>query len=171
MYKEIIQYVANPKSYINVRILFTMGKMNLDFNTHPHLDYSRWFQRMYYHLLKTPMDNIENMPIFYNYKLFIDKKDSHSYEDAKILSKTLQNSFNGLSEVFCDVYDSKDIILIQIADLFAGATSYKNRNLQGKNKLEIIELIETCYEKKLDKTTQRSTIKFNVFEWEPEVKF
>lgn len=171
LYKDIIKYIASKNSKINVRILFTMDKENLDFNLYPHLDYSRWFQIMYFNLLKTPMELIEGIPNLYNYGLFLDKKDSHSKEDAKKLTENLIKKLHTFSQITYDVYNSKDIILIQIADLFAGATSYKNRKLKNKYKLEIISLIEQSYNVKLNKSTKKDKLRFNIFEWKPEVKF
>ena len=171
LYKDIIKYVASDDSKIKVRILFTMDKENLDFNLYPHLNYSRWFQTMYFNLLKTPMELIEENPTLYNYGLFLDKKDTHSRDDAKKLTENLIKKLHTFSQITYDVYDSKDIVLIQIADLFAGATSYKNRKLKNKYKLEIINLIEQSYNVKLNKSTKKYKLRFNIFEWKPEVKF
>ena len=68
------------------------------------------------------------------------------------------------------IVDSRDLQIMQLADLFIGAISYYNRGLSRNNsfssaKRELVELIEDLSGVDLGKKTNLSKQKFNVFVW------
>lgn len=168
MYKDILDYIANRNPYIKVRVLFTPSKDKLNFEKYWYMNYSDWFQRMYYQLLKQPIDNVIQDMAFTNYKLYVDKKDSNSEYNTQILCNVLSHSFVGCKFKY-GVYDSKEIMMIQLADLFAGATSYKNRGLlTSAYKVELVEFIEKNFKVNLSVATKASRRDFNIFKWMPK---
>lgn len=166
LFKDVVSFLSDEAPYLKVRILFTLDKNKLDFEKkYWYLSYSDWFQRMYYHLLKQPIENVLSDTAFTKYKLFIDKKDSYSNDNTRVLCDVLSNVFAGCNFDY-GVYDSKEILLIQIADLFAGATGYKNRKLtDSKYKLDLIKHIEEKFKVNLSSNTSPKRKDFNVFKW------
>lgn len=168
MYKEIVNYIANLEPrFLKVRIIVANDKSNLDFKKYNYLNYHDWFYRMYYYLLVNPISIIaEEYSPFYNYKLFIDKKDTHTGENIGHLCDIIERSIIFAGNINYGVYDSKEVQLIQLADLFAGATSYKNRKLtSSKYKMELVEYIEKQFKTKLDSSSRKNNLNFNVFVW------
>lgn len=71
------------------------------------------------------------------------------------------------------IIDSRDVELMQLADLLIGAVAYINRieageKLNSKAKLELVEMISDYSGYSLTKTTLRREEKFNIFVWSPK---
>ena len=70
------------------------------------------------------------------------------------------------------IIDSRDVELMQLADLLIGAVAYINRievgeELKSESKLHLIDLIKEYSGYSLTKTTLRQEEKFNIFVWSP----
>ena len=97
---------------------------------------------------------------FYFWNIYIDEKDTNGSKKVEKLKKCLRGSDIKIQEV-----KSKDVELVQMADIFLGAIAYKNRNLKDNcTKLEIINIIESKGYL-LDETTPYIREKFNILKW------
>lgn len=148
MYKEIFNYIkSNGK--LKIRIVVA--------DKYIQKDQSEWYNKMYYTLIEYPLQSI-----LWNFKLdkieiLTDKKDSNSYKDMGVVSKYLSRHFKKSYNVQVEskVCESYDVLLIQIADLLAGAATYKNRSLNtSPSKTMLIEFIEKTFKINLSKTTK-----------------
>ena len=173
MYKDIFTFIRKCR-VLRIRIVVS-NKSKIAAHAKP-----RWYDTMYYKLLEFPMQSI-----LWDYKLdnvdiYSDIKDNHSYEDMNrvcdFLRKHFKKKVSNPPKFNSKVCDSKDVILIQIADLLAGAATYKNR-FKNDNpetpKMELVKHIESLFNINLSSTTKTKfgeISPYNVFIWDPEVK-
>lgn len=116
--------------------------------------HDEFYYKIYYDMLKKLF-----VP-FYFWNIYIDEKDTNGSKKIEKLKKCLSGSDIKIQEV-----KSKDVELVQMADIFLGAIAYKNRNLKDNcAKLEIINIIESCGYL-LDETTPYIKEKFNMLKW------
>lgn len=164
-YYDLIDYFFD-NSDLSFRGVLVPNKEILNFADSN--EFNKFYYKMYYVMLKT---------IFkpnYIYNIFIDKKDTNGKEKIDILKYWLEkklsyqymlkrNLINKIQEV-----DSNQVELVQLSDLFLGAISYVNRNLESSlPKKRIIERInQRGYI--LTKSTLLREEKFNLFKWHNE---
>lgn len=173
MYKDIFTFIRKYQ-FLKIRIVVS-NKAKIDKQVQ-----HRWYDTMYYKLLEFPMQSI-----LWDYKLevvdiYSDIKDSHSYEDMEkvctFLRKHFRKKVSNAPFFNSKVCESKDVVLIQIADLLAGAATYKNRfknTIQKTAKMELVKHIESLFSINLSSTTKTkfgTQSPYNVFIWDPEVK-
>lgn len=116
--------------------------------------HDEFYYKIYYDMLKKLF-----VP-FYFWNIYIDEKDTNGSKKVEKLKKCLRGSDIKIQEV-----KSKDVELVQMADIFLGAIAYKNRNLKDNcTKLEIINIIESKGYL-LDETTPYIREKFNILKW------
>lgn len=165
-YLEIINYFFKHKK-LKFRAVLIPDKSILkhsDFNN-THDDF---YYRMYYHTLKHFLN------LNYQYKVYIDIKDTKSWEKTSKLKDYLNNYIRRE-----DYYISGDIIqdiqlvrsheveLIQLADLLIGAICYKNRGLpiESTAKQQIVGRIIQQSNNPLNKSSLYGDTKFNLLKW------
>ena len=172
-YKELIDYFYNRED-VGLRILLAKGKKRLNHKKYNNGKYISWYYKMYYFLLSKVID--EN----YTYYMLFDQKEKETLYRINQAKKMLINHNNKYSikknfDFKIKQINSKESELMQLLDIFLGATTYKNRNLHNKlfnNKTKInikdniISYIEEKYNK-LDEKTSPYETKFNLFIWEP----
>jgi len=162
-YKEIIKLVHNYVSNNKMRIRTLLAIVD---KTTIEKKYNDWYHSMYYYLFRKVIDDKVAVK---NLHLLIDKKDSHSHESVIQMAKYLENYSLWEYAVKATAEDSKDHIFIQIADIIAGATTYKFRSLHtSPAKLEIIDCIEREFKTNLIKSSPASKKDFNTFVWKGE---
>ena len=116
--------------------------------------HDEFYYKIYYDMLKKLF-----VP-FYFWNIYIDEKDTNGSKKIKKLKKCLRDSDIKIQEV-----KSRDVELIQMADIFLGAIAYKNRKLlSNSSKLAIINVIES-HGYLLDETTPYIKEKFNILKW------
>lgn len=167
MYKDIISYIAtNP--YIKIRLVNVFDKGTLELSKY-NLSYSEWYHTIYYTLIKHPTAFLLEHINFRKLSIHIDVKDTHSRIELNKLTKFLSYRLN-VSEITTTASNSSDYNLIQIADIIAGASTYKLRNLSSsKNKLELLEHIENEFKINLTIETKFNIFKFSILNWRPSI--
>lgn len=128
-------------------------------------DHDTWYFKMYFYLLNVLLDPHSR------YKIFLDIKDTCSSEKIRELKNVLGNSKLDFSrEIIEDIQavHSKEIGLMQLADLLIGAISYINRDLKtSEAKLTLVDKIKYRSGYSLTAKTLFKEDKFNLFVWSP----
>jgi hypothetical protein len=157
-YEEIIKYIHGTEM-IKIRALIGNGKRNT------FQPYEDWYHSMYFYMFKKVIEHFSYD--FSCYRLFIDKKDTNSQQMYANTARYLKQKFKDKFDIEATAIDSKEHILVQIADVFAGAISYKKRELSSNlAKSSLINLICLLFETDLVTSSSLfSDFKFNLFSW------
>ena len=158
-YKYVLELVSKylKHNYLRFRTLLALNKTKIKNNENDH------YNIMYFYLFRYI---IEVLPRERNFHLLVDKKNSNSAKDAIKLAQYLNNTFYNKANILCTVENSKAHRMIQIADIVAGAMSYKKRGLNtSEAKLSIIKYIEETFSVTLNNSTPLSEKSFNTFVW------
>lgn len=157
MYKELVDLFCEYN--INFRVLIAHGKDKLDHELFGST-YDEWYYKMYYQLL----NKITTEPIL-KYDLYIDKKDTKSKQTTQKLKTILNYKSKNIRKI--QLCSSDELLMMQLADIFIGATTYKIRGLQAsKAKLELIHYLEEKLSINFFTSSNLTNKKFNVFHWE-----
>ncbi|MCX0360866.1 DUF3800 domain-containing protein [Clostridium perfringens] len=149
---------------INFRAIVVPDKSKLrhrDFNQ----DHNTFYDKMYYFMLVNIIE--------YNnqYNIYVDIKDSYSNEKCKLLKSYISKKYHddeGKIIQKIQPINSRESQLIQLADIFIGAITYCNRNINSnKSKLKVIDLIKEKSNLDLRHTTGYGIRKCNIFMWDP----
>ena len=163
MYKEIIDYIGE-NTLIKIRIIIAKHKNSIENDSILYGSYDSWYSKMYYTLIKHPLEYITNYSDCQHIKFFIDKKDSNSYESNKKLEKYL--NYSCPQELMMNVADSKEHVLIQVADILAGAAAFEYRDNTSSNaKKEICEYIQKKLKIDFKHSSRYKSWRANVFIW------
>jgi Protein of unknown function (DUF3800) len=124
-----------------------------------------WYYKMAYQLLLPAMKYDVVLDIYF------DSRDSHENKQIQNLKRILSNtpvvSWSAVQGVIQPV-DSRQVELIQLADLIIGAISYANRGLATSDaSIKLVEYIEQKAGKSLKSKTALGARKVNLFFWEP----
>lgn len=162
LYKDCIDYFFQ-NDQLRLRI-YIIDKKGLDHNRF-FQNHDEWYYKMYF-------DAIEYITLrngLCNYDVYIDVKDTHSGPRTKALTNILNNYLSRYGDMRINktqVMQSHESQLMQICDLFIGATRYKKAGLSDSdNKKEIISYIEQYLRYGLDESTPLSDSKINRFNW------
>ncbi len=159
LYKELIDYFINSK--ISFRVVTIINKQDLNHNIFKQT-HSQFYYKTYYLVLKKIMNEYDK------YQVYMDLKDTRGKEALTNLTDVFQNSHE-LPIPFMQHIRADESQLLQLADLFTGAVSYKMRNLkESKIKLEIIDYIERRLGIQLNTTSSYGYEKFNRFIQDPK---
>lgn len=106
--------------------------------------YDQWYHSIYYYLLKHPLDLITESKVeFDDCFLFIDKKDIYTNENINILANYLNRHFAYSHNFIPKAVESHEHQLVQVADIIAGALTYRKRFPQSNTpKNELCNFIE-----------------------------
>ncbi|MBE5035801.1 DUF3800 domain-containing protein [Gallibacter intestinalis] len=165
LYKEIVNYFFDC-SDLHFRCVIVPDKNKLDHKKFEQT-HDDWYYKMYFEMLKVifnPQDK---------YNVYVDIKDSHSYEKTTNLKKICNNSmydFSGNVVKKIQPIRSHETQIMQIVDILIGAICYANRDFDEnfKNstaKLELIRLIKERSNYQLNKTTLYREDKLNMLLW------
>jgi|SRR5690625_817302 len=131
-------------------------------NSHDDFYYKMWWQ-----LLKNLIDDQ------HCFRIFIDIKDTHSTEKLHKLHEVLCNTefdFNQERITSVEAVRSHEVMLVQMADVLAGALAHSFRGLYSSTaKQAVIARLRERSGLKLDRSTLPSAAKFNLFVWRPQV--
>ena len=158
-YKELIEYFLSEKA-LKFRAVI-VDKSILDHKSH-NQTHEDFYYKMYFYLFR------EFVIIGNNY-IYLDYKDSSSYERCKYLNKVLNNNFirNHNLKLFVQQIDSKESNLLQLSDLLIGLICYNAKGLDtNKAKLKLIDILKSRLGISLFYTN--SNIKLNIFKWSPK---
>jgi len=166
IYLDILNYFFDC-SDLSFRCLVVPDKKQLDhfrFNQ-AHDD---WYYKMYFDMLKVIFNPRDK------YEVYIDIKDTNSHKKAEKLREICNNNmydFSGNIIQRIQPIRSREVQIMQIADILAGAVCYQNRMFandfrKSRIKLELIDLIKERSGYKLTKSTLYKEDKFNIFIWD-----
>lgn len=164
-YKDLIKYFFSQDK-LEFRCIVFPDKARFDYSIHDHEDI---YNIMYFFLLNKMIYNNQR------YNIYVDKKDTRGSSKFKRLREYLckkHGDFRMDTIEKIQIVDSRDLQLMQLADLLIGAISYYHRGLNNQNgssntKSELVNLIEDLSRINLGETTSLYNHKFNVFVWRP----
>lgn len=155
-YKELIEYFFNNE-LLSFRAVVIPDKDQLNHSKFSQT-HDEFYYKTYYFLLRKMMRNKDKLNVY------LDIKDTRSNQKIRKLKEILNNCIHNENLKNIQHVRSHENVILQLTDLFIGATSYKNRNLQtSQPKLAIVDLVETLSNQKLDETSNYSENKFDVF--------
>jgi len=160
-YKNLIDYFFDDDD-IYFRALVVPNKNELKHDEY-NQTHDEFYYKMYFDLLKVifaPDDT---------YNIYIDIKDTRSQEKVDKLTEVLRNNrYDFKDKIIRKVQqvNSKEVELLQLADLFIGAVGYVNRGLTtSESKLKLIKRIQERSGYGLMQTTLLRENKTNIFIW------
>ena len=161
-YKEIIDYFFSQEA-LCFRAILVKYKNDLkhdDFNKGSH---DNFYYKLIEYLLRP--NNTD-----YVYRVFLDIQNTRGRERLKKIKENFHNYHHGESPfVSFQHLHSHDNILIELADFFIGAITYKARGLEtSKVKKEIVAYIEEKSGYHIDEGTEPWETKFNIFDYQPK---
>ena len=165
-YKDIIDYFFDDDA-LHFRAIIISEKSKLNHEAF-HQTHDEWYYKMYFDMLKvilSPADRFE---------IYIDIKDTHSYQKAQKLKEVCSNSIYDFSQSVIrrlQPVRSDEIQIMQLVDILIGAVGYENRIfpdgfVKSKAKLDIIDLIKKRSNYSLSRTTLLREEKCNLFVWD-----
>lgn len=151
-YKELIEYFFATDLQFRAIVIDKSQLKHEAFNQ-SHDDF---YDKMYFQLL--------NKKIFpeNNYNIYMDIKDTHSFEKAASLKTYLNRNFVSVRTL--QIIRSYESELMQLTDVIMGAIAYHLRNEKkviAKNK--VIDKIQAHCTLPITQSTPRSSEKFNLF--------
>jgi len=160
-YLDLIDYFFDDDD-LHFRGLIVPDKniLNHEHHSQTHDDF---YYKMYFDLLKVILKPDGR------YRIYVDYKDTRGAEKVKRLHDVLSNNMYDFSRQIIERVQtvcSKEVILIQLADLLTGAISYTNRNLSDNSaKVSIVKRISERSGYSLTKSTLLQESKVNIFRW------
>lgn len=155
-YKDLIKYFFD-NDLLNYRAVVIPNKKQLN-----HLKFSQthddFYYKIYYYLLRKLMNIKDELNVYLDIK---DTRSNQKIRKLKIIlnKKVEQKNFKKIQHI-----RSHENVILQLTDLMIGATSYKNRMLNGsQSKIELINLIEQLSKQELNKTSRYSENKCDIF--------
>jgi hypothetical protein len=133
-----------------------------------HQNYKQDHDMFYYKMLYRNLEFILKKSKELN--IYLDIKDTKSSKKIKKLKEFLNNfsrnkNYGTVTNI--QAIHSHESQLIQLADLFIGASRYKNENLNtNRTKIEFIDYLESKYQISLLLNSTLSCDKFNIFHWD-----
>lgn len=164
MYLKIIDYFFDDDD-LHFRGLVATGKNSL---SHKELlqTHDDWYYKMYFNLIKNIFTSGNH------YSIFLDHKDTLGSVKVRKLREVLSKSIYDFDRNIvraANIVTSDSSTCLQLADLFSGALSYINRNIDtSEAKKAIVDKIKERSHRSLITSTLPSEQKFNVFIWKPQ---
>lgn len=165
-YKDLVDYFFDDDD-LHFRALIIPDKSRLNHAAF-HQTHDEWYYKMYFDMLKVILSPEDR------YEIYIDIKDSHSYQRAQKLKEVCSNSMYDFSQSVIKQLQpirSEEIQIMQLVDILIGAVGYENRVfppqfVKSPAKLEVIDLFKKRSGYVLTKTTLLRESKCNLFVWD-----
>jgi hypothetical protein len=162
MYMDLVDYFFDD-DHLRFRCVVAPDKSALDHGRFGQ-SHDDWYYKMYYQLISVLMRPK------YQYKIYLDIKDTRSKAKVKRLHDTLANSALDFSRSMIKHVQqvrSHEVGPVQLADLLIGAMSYKARGMgESASKRKLVERIAARSGYSLAKSTLPSEEKFNILIWQ-----
>ncbi len=160
-YLNVVNYFFDDDD-LHFRALVVPNKKELDHQSF-NQSHDTFYYKMYFDLLKIILNPS------YSYNIYIDIKDTQGQTKVDKLQDVLRNSqYDFEKRIIKKIQqvNSKEVELVQLADLLAGAISYLHRGLNSSTaKLKILEKIKARSGYNLQQSTLVKEDKFNLFIW------
>lgn len=151
-YSELIDYFFSSELHFRAIVINKSHLNHAAFNQ-SHADF---YDKMYYQLLN------KKIHPHYHYNIYLDIKDSFSYQKADNLKSYLCRDYQSVRNL--QIIRSYESELMQLTDVLMGAVNYKIRGLDKVTaKNDIIAKIEEHTQHDLLLSTSRDKDKFNLF--------
>jgi hypothetical protein len=151
---------------LHFRALIVPDKSLLRHEAFSSQDHDIWYYKMYFDMLKLIFSPQAR------YRIYLDIKDTRGGAKVKKLHDVLCNNLYDFSRDIIErvqLIHSKEVDLLQMADLLIGAVSYANRGLQGnQGKLRLIERMKKRSKYQLTQTTLYREQKVNLLRWQAQ---
>ncbi len=165
-YKDIIDYFFDDDAQ-HFRAIIIPEKSKLNHKAF-HQTHDEWYYKMYFDMLKVILSPTDR------YEIYIDIKDTHSYQKAQKLKAVCSNSMYDFSQSIIrrlQPIRSDEIQIMQLVDILIGAVGYANRKfpdgfVKSQAKLDVINLIKKRSNYSLSRTTLLREEKCNLFVWD-----
>lgn len=165
-YKDLIDYFFDDDA-LHFRAIIIPNKSKLNHSAF-HQTHDDWYYKMYFDMLKVILSPEDK------YEIYIDIKDTHSYQKSQKLREVCCNSMYDFSQSIIKRLQpvrSEEIQIMQLVDILIGAIAYENRSfpvdfIKSQAKLDIIELIKKRSGYSLIRTTLLREEKCNLFVWD-----
>lgn len=165
-YKDIIDYFFDDDA-LHFRAIIVRDKTKLNHSAF-HQTHDEWYYKMYFDMLKVILSPEDQ------YEIYIDIKDTHSYQKAQKLKEVCSNSMYDFSQSVIrrlQPVRSEEIQIMQLVDILIGAIGYENRKfpdgfVKSQAKLDVIDLIKRRSNYSLSRTTLLREEKCNLFIWD-----
>lgn len=122
-----------------------------------------WYYKMYFDMLKVILEPEVC------YRIYLDIKDTQGGAKVAKLREVLCNNIYDFSREIIEriqLVQSREVEILQLADLLIGAVGYVNRGLEGSPaKIELIELMKHRSGYCLNRTTLLRENKLNLLIW------
>ena len=166
VYKDLIDYFFDDDA-LHFRAIIVPDKSRLNHGAF-HQTHDDWYYKMYFDMLKVILSPEDR------YEIYIDIKDTHSYQKSQKLREVCSNSMYDFSQSVIQRLQpvrSDEIQIMQMVDILVGAVGYQNRIFdkdfrKSQAKLDLIELIKKRSGYSLTKTTLLREEKCNLFVWD-----
>lgn len=161
LYLDLIDYFFDTDD-LHFRALIVPDKTKLQHNKFGH-DHDTWYYKMYFDMLKVILSPDAC------YRIYLDIKDTRSAAKVKKLHEILCNNMYDFQRKIIErvqTVHSREVEMLQLADLLIGAIAYVNRGIAtSKAKLSLVERIKKRSRYELTKTTLLLEKKVNIFRW------
>jgi hypothetical protein len=151
---------------MHFRALIVPDKSRLRHEAFAGQDHEIWYYKMYFDMLKVVFNPLAR------YRIYLDIKDTRGRNKIKKLHEVLCNNLYDFSRNIIErvqLIHSKEVELLQLADLLIGAISYANRKLQGnQGKLKLVERMKKRSKYRLTQTTLYKEQKVNLLRWQAQ---
>ena len=169
MYEDLVNYFFDDDD-LHFRALIIPDKSQLNHQAF-NQTHEEWYYKMYFEMLKAIFNPTDN------YEVYIDIKDTHSYQKAQKLKEVCCNSIYDFSHRIIKRIQpirSEEVQIMQLVDILIGAVGYENRNfsascVKSAAKEKIIRLIKSRSQYALTRSTLLREGKFNLFLWNARV--
>jgi hypothetical protein len=161
-YKDVIDYFFDDSDLHFRAVIAQKSGLNHPAFSQSHDD---WYYKMFFRTIQTILEPGNK------YRIYLDIKDTRSQTKVLKLKDVICNSLYDFDRHIIErvqQVSSKDVTMIQVADLLIGAISYVARDLKtSPAKLILIEKIRQRSGYRLDRKTLLTESKFNLFYWTP----
>jgi len=161
MYADLIDYFFD-ESDLHFRALIIPDKTLLRHDEFEQ-DHDTWYYKMYFDMLKVILDPRDH------YRIYVDIKDTRSGKKVEKLQEVLCNNLYDFSREIIErvqIVCSRQIELLQLADILIGAVSSANRgSCASEAKKLLISKMAHRSGYCLTKTTLLREDKVNLFRW------
>jgi hypothetical protein len=162
-YLNLVDYFFDDDD-LHFRALVVPDKSLLEHDSY-NQNHDLFYYKMYFNLLKVILSPD------CSYNIYIDIKDTQSQRAVFELHDVLRNkNYDFHDHIIKKIQqvNSKEVQLLQITDLFAGAIGYLHRGLhENAAKVRLIERIRERSGYSLLKSTLYKEDKMNIFIWKP----
>jgi hypothetical protein len=167
MYEDLIDYFWS-EPHLSYRGVVVTDKSRLDHAAFNQGSHDAFYYKMFYQALVTVIEASSN------FNIYLDMKDTRSAQRIILLRDVLCTRFNDSSkEIIPKIQNmrSHESEFFGLLDLLIGSVAYANRGLTSSDsKLALVKRIKENAGRSLRLSSFVSERKFNLFQFDPQVR-